>query len=221
MANLPNDDPNILEIVIPKAGKRIMKVDISKIPDASMRTVYTEGVGPILNKGMSKVGAVTKLEGAELEKAQALAWEIANKNLEALYAGETKKTRSASKDKGVSGAVKNEARRLAREVIRDEIKRRGEKPSHYDPKEITALANELIDSDPSWFAKAKESLIARTKIVPEISLGSLAPSAKALAKVKEKAAERKAPGLSAKQAGIVPPRKPKVDGPTGGHPHHV
>src|SRR5271157_3711928 len=119
----------ILSIPIAKAGKNaFIEVDETLLSDAIITKAIEEGLKVLLNAGMSKVGAVTKLIGEELTKAHAKALEIANSNLEALKAGTVKKGRATSaKAKGIPNTVVVEARRLAREVIKDEIKRRGER----------------------------------------------------------------------------------------------
>ena len=44
----------------------------------------------------------------------------------------------------LSGVTKIEARRLARNMIKDEIKRQGNKVTHYEAKDIAEAAHQLL-----------------------------------------------------------------------------
>ena len=203
-----------LTIKIAKAGST-RDIDPDSFPDNVYAEALRLGFEALANKGMSKVGAVTKLEGAEKDKAIANANEIADNNLAELAAGNIKAGRAAAKSK-VPGVVLTEARRLAKEVVKDAIRREGKKISHFEPKQITLLANQLIEADPSYIESAKANIEARTSLKPTISLAGLEESPKLVAAAEAEKAKRKEQ-LSAKQAGkVAAPRKPK-----SGTPLHV
>jgi aminopeptidase N len=173
--------------------------------------VMAEGLKAILNSRMSKVGPVTKLakEGKtdELAKAQELAFKIAQDNLIKLLAGEIKAKAKAAKSE-LPREVQTEARRIAREIVKNQIRAAGGKPSHYAARDITLAADEFIKADPSIVEKARENLANREGIKPALDIGSLIKESPTMvAKAKAKAESNKATGLSAKQAGMVPTRK--------------
>lgn len=202
---------------IPKAGKdATITIDDVELSDETLALVVKLGLETALNTKMSKVGPVTKLSGKDLDDAHALAMKIANENLAALKASEFKfpgaKARSAEPRE-----VINEAHRLAKEFIRDQIKAANITISHVPPKDITAAAKALCDKVPAWVDKAKESLEAR-KAVPSSTIDLTALGIHADPEKVAKAAKAKedrnlrAKTLSKTQAGKVAPRaKPKAD----------
>lgn len=207
-------------IRIPKAGKDAeISVDDAQFDDGTLLAIIKLGIETAMNTKMSKVGPVTKLSGTKLDEAHALAMKIANENLTALKSGEFKFPGAKAKSAEPREVV-NEANRLAKEFIRDAIKAANITISHVPPKDITAAAKAMVDKDPSWHEKAKESLAARkavpTSTIDLSALGIVADPAK-VAKAEKSKAERneRAKGLSAKQAGKVAPRaKPKADADT-------
>lgn len=203
---------NVFEVAVAKAGKDAkLTVDVSALTDEMYELVMAEGLKTILNSRMSKVGPVTKYakEGKvdELTKAQDLALKIATDNLSKLLAGETKaKSKAAKSD--LPREIITEARRIARDIVKNQIRAAGGKPSHYSAKDITAAADEFIKNDPSIVEDAKEALAKRTSNKPTVDIKSLIHESPTLvAKAKAKSEANKAPGLSAKQAGMVPTRK--------------
>jgi len=202
----------IIEVPIAKASSKdkaaTINVDTASFSDEVYAYIMAEGLKAIANARMgAKVGAVTKKTGKELEDAQATAMMIATENLDRLAKGEVKK----AKGKSVSGEdrkVTTEARRLAREVVKDLIKAAKGRIGDYSAKQITEAADELIKGDPSFVVKAKENLASRNDTLPVLDIGALIqPDAKKVAK--RKADEASKP-LSAKQAGMtgkVPPRR--------------
>ena len=198
----------IISVPIAKGGKEAsIDVDTAAYSDEVYAYVLAEGLKAIANARMSKVGAVTKLSGKELEDAQAMALKIATENLDKLASGEVKKAKGKSAS-GEDRKVTTEARRLGREVIKDMIKAAKGRIGDYSAKQITEAADELIKGDPSFVVKAKENLASRNDTLPVLDIGALIqPDAKKVAK--RKADEASKP-LSAKQAGMtgkVPPRR--------------
>lgn len=202
-----------LNVPITKAGSSL-SIDTDALPEESFRAVVEAGLKALLNLGMSKI--LTKgLEGDKLVEAQAAALAKATENLDNLKAGKVKRGRSTAKDANgnkVSGPVMTEARRLAKEVVKNEIRAAGMKISHIEASVITKAANELIAADPSFITKATENLEARSQVKTTINISTLVhESPKLIAKAEKAKAERKTQ-LSAKQAGKVAPRKSRDAG---------
>lgn len=207
------DAAKVMEIMITKA-KKVLAVSMSNIPDDMFEEIVYRGLSDVLNSGMSKI--LTKdLEGEELEKAKTAAFEKAEENLKELMASKVKhKGARATKATKVSREVNTEALRLARDIIKDQIRADGGKPSHYKASDITKWAKELIEADPSFLAQATANIEARKAKPIAISLSGLKPDAELVKKDDARKAKNKvAKGqLSAKQAGkVAPPRsKPKA-----------
>ncbi len=204
-----------LRVPVTKAGTTI-EVNSDSLPEEAYKFVFEAGLKAVLNLGMSKI--LTKgLEGDKLAEAQAAALAKAQENLDNLLAGKIKKGRTTAKDANgnkVSGPVMTEARRLAKEVVKNEIRAAGMKISHVEASVITKAANELIAADPSYIEKATANLEARSTIKSAVNIKALVhESPKLVAKANAAKAERKTQ-LSAKQAGKVAPRKTREAGAT-------
>lgn len=202
-----------LRVPVTKAGTTI-EVNSDSLPEEAYKFVFEAGLKAVLNLGMSKI--LTKgLEGDKLAEAQAAALAKAQENLDNLLAGKIKKGRTTAKDANgnkVSGPVMTEARRLAKEVVKNEIRAAGMKISHVEASVITKAANELIAADPSYIEKATANLEARSTIKSAVDIKALVhESPKLVAKANAAKAERKTQ-LSAKQAGKVAPRKSRDAG---------
>ena len=200
-----------MNIKVTKAGKSL-EVDLQELPDEAYQFVLQKGLEALLNARMSKV--LTKdLEGEKLAEAQARALEIAEENLSNLKAGKITKARGGAKDANgnkVAANVMTEARRLAKEVVKNEIRAAGMKISHIEASVITKAANELIAADPSFIENAKANIEARSAVKSAINIANLVhESPKLVAKAEAAKAERKTQ-LSAKQAGKAAPRKKKA-----------
>lgn len=203
-------DSPALKIPVVK-GKDTIDIFTDKLPDHVYREAMFQGLKVLINRSMSKITKTTYPKEDEL-KAAALA--KAAEVLEALYAGKIRVT-GAKADK-VSGAVMTEARRLARNMVKDEMKRQGIKVSYVDSKDITAAANTLIAENPSIIEEAKKSIEARDAKASQVAK-ALAGVAKSIPinaakqkKIEDKKAEAKAQAkqqLSAMQAGKVATRQ--------------
>jgi hypothetical protein len=192
-----------------------VEVDTDRIiNEATYSLIFATGLETILNSRMSAklVGAVTKKTGKDLEEAQAAAMKIAQENLDNIYNGEVKAKKSKFKSldadgKAIPQAVMTEALRQAREVVRNEIRKAGQKISQYKASQITEYAKSVIAADASYIAKAREALDARSAIVAAIDVSVFKPDPELVKKAKAKADE-KAATLSKTQAGIPTRRKP-------------
>jgi hypothetical protein len=194
----------ILQIPITKA-KGFIEVDTTTdLPDDVYAEALLQGLKVLLNRGASKITKETYPDEAEL-KAEAMT--KAEEQLDMVKKGTIKFTGSSKKSKE-SGAVMTEARRLAKNIIKDEMKRNKIKISHVEPKEITAAANALLAEDPSIIETAKANLEARQATPVKIDIKSLIKESPKLVKAaEEKKAKAKAERpLSKTQAAKVAPR---------------
>lgn len=218
----------IVQVPIAKAGAEA-QVEVntdSFVNDEIYLAIFAEGLKACLNSKMAKVGAVTKLEGDDLAKAHALALEIANKNLAALLDGTFKFPGQKSKTPEKREVI-NEAMRLARDFLRDQIVASGMKVSHIPPKDITAGAKNLVEQAekgtlqagvPDVLAQARENISRRTEVpATTIDLSALGIHAdpEKVKKAEDAKAKRKET-LSAAQAGKTKPRVAAKAKPTAG-----
>ena len=205
------------KIMIPvaKAGKGL-EVDTDQISDPIFQYCFALGIKSLLSRGMTKVTKELITNDAERE-AEAL--RIAQVNLEGVYAGKVRMT-GGVKAKAASGEVNTEAMRLARIIVKDEIKAAGGKISHYAASEITNAAKELVASNPDIVAEATANIAKRKEAKPKVAIdvSKIAVSAKKVAEAEAKKATDKAKReavkvgkgtdtpISAKQAGKTKPR---------------
>jgi len=199
----------VLQVPITK-GKGFVEID-TEDTDALPGEVYKEalllGLKELCNRGMSKLTKASTKDEAEL---QSLAMAQAEKNVEAIAQGKIRFLGKKAKT-GESAAVMTEARRLAKNLVKDGIKAAGMKISHVETKDITAAANELLANDPSIVEQAKANLEERAKVPAKVDLikSLIKESPKLVAKAAEANVKKKST-LSKTQAGKVAPRaKPK------------
>jgi hypothetical protein len=192
----------ILQIPVTKAGKEaFIEIDTDKLPEAVWADVVFQGAKVLANRGASKI---TKAQIPDEDVRQNEAMLAAQKQVEAMYNGTIKLTGSKVAKSKVSGKVMTEARRLAREVVKDLMKANGIKISHVKASEITSVANDLIAQDATFLEKAQANLEARETIpTTAINIRDLIkvdPKLVAADEAKKAKAKATAP-LSAKQAG--------------------
>jgi hypothetical protein len=153
----------IHQIPVTKAGKRPIPVDTAEtlMPAEVYDAVVFEGLKHFINLGTSKL---KQEDFATLEAFEAAAWEIAEKQVAKMYAGEIKKRATATKTKG-AGVEMTEALRLAKLSAKEQYKvlAAGDKSlprmSHIPAKQWTESAKAMVNSDPDlWLATARESL---------------------------------------------------------------
>lgn len=216
-ASVP-EKSNFVEVQVTKA-KRAIKVNMGSefISNEMFDEIIYRGLSDILNSGMSKI-TIKDLEGTQLSEAQDAAFAKAAENLKALEHGEIKAKGSRGKSKAVKlpAEVKTEALRLAKALVKDQIKADGEKISHYKASDITKWAKQILEADDSLYELAKAEIEKRKATPVKISLAGLKPDDKLVAKANEAKAKKKAEKkttLSATQAGIPARQKPKGKGP--------
>lgn len=190
-------------------GKGTVEIDVEALPAHVFTAVVQAGLKDYVNRGMSKITKSTYTNHDEL-KAAAMAQ--AEKNVEAMANG-TIRIVGAPKQAKASGAVMVEARRIALNMVKQAIKDANGKISHYERKDLTAAANELLNSEDGKeiLALAQKNLDERAAVKPKLNvMGLVQTSQKAIDKAEEKKAKNKTE-VSATQAGRVVPRaRPEV-----------
>lgn len=197
----------MINVPVTKA-KQTIEVDSDKLSMEVIAEIYLQGLKVLLNRGASKVTA-SDIPDEDERKAEAMV--IAGKQLEAVYAGTIKFT--GAKAKKASGKVMTEARRIAKALIKDDLKRQGFKPSHFEASDITKAANALLDTDQGKdiLAQAEANLAELAKVPLGIDISSIISESPKLVEKAEKAKAAKKAQLSAKQAGMTTKRKPKAE----------
>lgn len=188
-------------------GKDTIEVDTDQLPDAVFQEVVIQGLKALMNRGTTKITKATYPNADELKTA---AMEKAKEQWANMVAGKIRAT-GAKSDK-TSGAVMTEASRIARNLVKDEMKRQKIKISMVDAKDITAKANELIAAIPDIVEQAKANLAERdTKAAAmKDALANIAGGIKANPKKVAAAEAEKAKAkdqLSKTQAGQIAARK--------------
>lgn len=195
----------ILSVPITK-GKGVIDIDTDALPDDVFAEAMLQGLKVLLNRGASKI---TKEAYPNEEEMKAAAMAKANEQLELVKTSKIKFSGKAKASKA-SGAVMTEARRLARNLIKDELKAAKIKISTVDAKEITKAANDLLAGaqGEALIAKAKENLEARANVSVSADLiSAIKVNPKKVQALEAKKAEAKAnKPLSATQAGKTAPR---------------
>jgi hypothetical protein len=196
----------VLNIPLVKAGVT-MAFDTDLIPEATFAEALLLGLKTLLNRGQEKF---TKAQYPDAEELKAVSLAKGQEMFDKLMAGEFRASRTTSKST-IPGPVKTEAMRLARNLVKDAIKREGGKIYQYEARDITAAAKEMIEdpeNGPAIIAEATANLERARGVKVPVSVGGLKPSQKKVAAAEkakaEKAAKRaaeKGETLSAAEAG--------------------
>jgi len=213
----------LIRVPITKAGRNVFfDVDTDDLNEmfeknpAMMGQLVAEGLKTVLNSRMSKLAAPSKLEGAALEDNKAAALAKAQENLDDLVAGKLAKKASA-KTTGVDRVVMTEALRLAKNIVKDQLRKAKVVLAHVPAKSITDAAKIMVERTPQLIEDAKANLEERSKVEVAINVAELVHvDPKLVKKAEEEKAERKAArqlsktqaGKTEKRAGKVPPRRP-------------
>jgi hypothetical protein len=185
-------------------GKQAIEVDVQQIPQDMWDQVVLAGLKVVLNGGATKL---TKKEIPDEEELKTKAMEVADDRLQQLYDGTLRIGRGSTSTKQVSGEVKIEARQQALKTIKAQLKKQGFLLRDYDPKDLRAAADDLLESEDgeSIYKEAQAAIDARNK--KTLDLSGLKPSANAKAKADRRSKERKS-DVSAAQAGRPQPHRP-------------
>lgn len=164
MSDTVSTPDTVIAVPVVKS-KGTVQVDVARIDEGYYRHALEAGLKVIVNAGASAVTpAKMPNESERLAKAQ----EIAEQRVADMYSGKLK-LRGSSVGKAQSdtpAAVVTEARRIARDIIKAAMKKKGIKISGYKPSEITKLANDMLASAErdALIAQAEKNLAERGKL---------------------------------------------------------
>jgi hypothetical protein len=198
-------DPGTIFKVPVVKGKTYLEVKSGILPDHVYHEALLLGLKTLLNRGQTKI---TKEAFPEPEKLRAEAMEKAEETLENMYSGKIRVAGGKASGK-VPGVVMTEARRIARALVKEELKRSGVRVSLVEASVITAAANGLIASQPEILEQATEEIERRAKTKIKIDISSIQISPKKLKAAEAKQAEKV---LSAAKTGKIATRaRPSVN----------
>ena len=181
-------------------GKSYLEINTAELPDHVYREALLQGLKLLLNRGQTKL---TKEAYPEPEDLKAKAMEVAGETLDNMYAGKIRIAGGAAKADKVPREVMTEARRIARNLVKEELKRSGVKVSYVESSEITKAANALLAADPDIVKQAQDEVEKRAQKKVKIDIASIPISQK---KVKAAEERKKDKTLSAAKAGKVQTR---------------
>jgi len=181
-------------------GKTYLEINTGDLPIHVYREALVQGLKTLLNRGQTKI---TKEAYPDPEDLKAKAMEVAQDTLENMYQGKIRVMGGAAKSDKVPREVMTEARRIARNLVKEELKRSGVKVSYVESSEITKAANALLAADPDIVKQAEEEVEKRAAKKVKIDVASIPISQK---KVKAAEDRKKDKTLSAAKAGKVATR---------------
>ena len=196
----------ILHVPVPKAGTTwplpydSLKELAAKHNDIFLE-IITQGLKAILNRGQGEKTGIVSVKGMEKDSDAAVAmrekilaavqgqWELALEGKTRITGGKTKVKK---------GAENVKAMQIARAIVKDALKRAGHKVSTYPAKEITKLAETLLDGEEGEEIRADaraelEKIQSKSeKAGKSIDLSSAKPDPKLVAAAKKKGKKGKA-----------------------------
>ena len=199
MAEAPASEGELLKVPVVK-GKSYVEIDTSQLPDHVYREALLQGLKVLVNRGQTQI---TKATYAEPAKLQEKAMEVAEATLENMYAGKIRIMGGASKSDKVPREVMTEARRIARNLVKEELKRSGVKVSYVESSEITKAANTLLAADPDIIKQAQDEVEKRAQKKVKIDIASIPISQKKMKAAEDRKADKT---LSAAKSGKVATR---------------
>jgi hypothetical protein len=193
-----------LMVPVTKA-KAPIEVDTGSLPEHVYREALVQGLKVLINRGMTKL---TKEAYPDADQLKEAAMDKATETLQNMYDGKIRIMGGAKSDK-VPREVMTEARRIARALVKDGLKRAGVKISYVESSEITKAANVLLADQPAILEQAKEEVERRQKAAAKVTIDvkAIPISEKRKAAAEASAAAKKADKtLSAAKAGKVATR---------------
>lgn len=193
-----------LMVPVTKA-KGMIEVNTGMLPEHVYREIIIQGTKVLLNRGMTKL---TKEAYPDPDLLKAAAMEKAEETLQNMYDGKIRIMGGAKSDK-VPREVMTEARRIARALVKDGLKRAGVKISYVESSEITKAANVLLADQPQILEQAKEEVERRQKAASKVQIDvkSIPISEKRKAAAEAVAAQKKADKtISAAKTGKIATR---------------
>jgi hypothetical protein len=191
-----------LMVPVTKA-KGTIEIDTGMLPEHVYREIIIQGCKVLINRGMTKL---TKEAYPDADLLKAAAMEKAEETLQNMYDGKIRIMGGAKSDK-VPREVMTEARRIARALVKDGLKRAGVKISYVESSEITKAANVLLADQPQILEQAREEVERRQKANVKIDVKAIPISEKRKAAAEAAAAAKQADKtLSAAKAGKIATR---------------
>jgi len=188
-----------------KNGAGELEIDVNRIPEHVWNEVILQGLKAVSERATSKA---TKAQYPDEAERKGKILEIAQANVADMYSGKTKIT--GAKAAKVAGKVMTEAMRLARNLIKDALRKAKRKQNSITAKELTAAAKQYIAATPSIIAQAEANLKAREE-TPQLNLSQLLGVD--VSKLAEVTPPK--PPLSKTQSGKVAPRAKGAKGKAG------
>lgn len=180
-------------------GKGIVEVESDDLPETVYKYAFQLGLKTLVNR-MAQI-VKSKFDSEDAFRAAAMA--KAADNVQAMMDGKIRMV--GMKADKVSGKVMTEARRLARIIVKAQIKEAGDRISDYSASDITQAANALIAADDSIIKEAQENLEKQeaktTEKAAKVDLSKLKKDPNKVAAREKKEAERKAESSAAKVQG--------------------
>lgn len=140
-------------------GKQAREIDSQALPQDVYTYFFLIGAKTVLNRMAKVVRSAYDTEAEYL----AAAMEKFEENIASAMEGKVRMTGFKVGAAKGSGKVKTEARRIARELVKEQLRAANEKLSQYDAKDITEAADALIAEDPSIVAQAEANLAERAE----------------------------------------------------------
>lgn len=193
-----------LMVPVTKA-KGSIEIDTGMLPEHVYREIIIQGCKVLLNRGMTKL---TKEAYPDADLLKAAAMEKAEETLQNMYDGKIRIMGGAKSDK-VPREVMTEARRIARALVKDGLKRAGVKISYVESSEITKAANVLLADQPQILEQAREEVERRAQASAKVKIDvkAIPISEKRKAAAEAAAAAKKADKtLSAAKTGKIATR---------------
>lgn len=175
----------ILKIPVVK-GKTFIEVNTADFPIHVYKEIIIQGCKVLLNRGQTKLTKSAYPDEAKLKEA---AMEAAEATLQNMYDGKIRMSGGAKSDK-VPREVMTEARRIARTLVKDELKRSGVKVSYVESSEITKAANVLLADNPQILEQAKEEVEKRAAAKVKIDISKIPQSQKRIAAAEARKADK-------------------------------
>lgn len=196
----------IIEVNVPKA-KTKLKLNWDSLDLDTKLAIIQAGAEKIVQAATAKI---TKKDEPDETKMAVLALEAAEEKLEQIHSGKWKPGRKASVGK-VAGVVMTEARRLAKNIVKAQIKAANQRISDYEAKAITEAANLYLSEHEELIAQAQASIEASKNLASAaaVNVAAIPVSPSKVAKNNEKKAAAKAATL-AKNAGKPGPQKSTI-----------
>jgi hypothetical protein len=199
VAEVADDEPNTsLKIPVTK-GKSFIEVNTGDLPEHVYREALIQGLKVLVNRGMTKL---TKEAYPDAEKLKEAAMEKAEETLLNMYEGKIRIMGGAKSDK-VPREVMTEARRMAKALVKEELKRSGVKVSYVESSEITKAANALLADQPEIIEDAKKEVERRAATKVKLDISSIPLSQK---RIKAAEAKRADKNVSQAKAGKIATR---------------